>query len=314
MLEIYSGCRACSYDYLSVLYKQYFRKYGIEAKYVGTLIRPTSSQKFLLDDILHGSYELNRHKKTVDFFRGDSVLYPWYDFHVDSILIVPSNWNAEQYSKYFRKTYVLPHFVNDDAVEMVVRNEERLKEDKLRNIQYQFLTIGHNNDFDRKGIVLAKRITDRLGISNKLVCYSNEPFCHKEHRLTEIRKYREYYKAKFYVSLSYSESFGMTPFEAMAVGTPVIYPNCHAYAEYFKGEVGLPINCQGHSVVKIADKDYNIWYFDIDEAKEIIQYADSMSNEEYVDMSIKTFEFAKQFYARNIIPKLIEILRTDTKN
>jgi glycosyltransferase involved in cell wall biosynthesis len=310
MLEIYSGCMGCSYYYLSVLYEQYFRKYGIESKYIGTLVRPTNSKKFLIDDILHGAYELTRQRRKVDFFRGDSVLYPWYDFHVDSILIVPSNWNAEQYSKYFRKTYVLPHFVNDDVIEMVVRNEEKLKEEKLRNIQYSFLTIGHNNDFDRKGIVLAKRLMDRLGISNKLVCYSNEPFCKKEHRLTEVGKYREYYRARFYVSLSYSESFGMTPFEAMAVGTPVIYPNCHAYAEYFKGEVGLPINCQGHSVVKIADKDYNIWYFDIDEAKEIIQYADSMTDEEYVDMSIKTYEFAQQFYARNVVPKLVEILKS----
>ena len=314
MLEIYSGCKGCSYDYLSVLHEQYFRKYGVESKYIGTLVRPTNSKKFLIDDILHGASELLRHRKTVDFFRGDSVLYPWYDFRVDSVLIVPSNWNAEQYSKYFRKTYVLPHFVNDDAIEMVVRNEEKLKEEKLRNIQYSFLTIGHNNDFDRKGIVLAKRLMDRLGISNKLVCYSNEPFCRKEHRLTEVSKYREYYKAKFYISLSYSESFGMTPFEAMVVGTPVIYPNCHAYAEYFRGEVGLPINCQGHSVVRIADKDYNIWYFDIDEAKDIIQYADSMSNEEYIDMSIKTYEFAQQFYARNVVPKLIEILRTDTNS
>ena len=66
--------------------------------------------------------------------------------------------------------------------------------------------------------------------------------------------------------------------------------------------------------MKIADKDYNIWYFDIDETKEIIQYADSMSNEEYIDMSIKTYEFAQQFYARNVVPKLIEILRTDTNS
>jgi len=310
MLEIYSGCRGCSYDYLSVLYEQYFRRYGIESQYIGTLIRPTSFQKFLLDDIPHGVYNLSRQRKTVNFFRGDSVLYTWYDFHIDSILIVPSNWNAEQYGKYFRKTYVLPHFVNDDAVELVVRNEEKLKEEKLRNIRYQFLTIGHNNDFDRKGIVLAKRLMDRLGISNKLVCYSNEPFCFKEHRLTEVSKYREYYKSRFYVSLSYSESFGVTPFEAMTVGTPIIYPNCHAYAEYFRGEIGIPINCQGHSIVKIADKDYNIWFFDTDEAKDIIQYADSMSNEEYIDMSIKTYEFAKQFYARNIMPKLIDILKS----
>ena len=115
MLEIYSGCKGCSYDYLSVLHEQYFRKYGVESKYIGTLVRPTDSKKFLIDDIPHGAYELLRHRETVDFFRGDSVLYPWYDFRVDSVLIVPSNWNAEQYSKYFRKTYVLPHFVNDDA-------------------------------------------------------------------------------------------------------------------------------------------------------------------------------------------------------
>ena len=314
MLEIYSSCRGCSYDYLSSLYEQYFRKYGIESKYIGVLVRPTDSKKFLLDDILHGAFQLARQRKTVDFFRGDSVLYPWSDFHIDSILIVPSNWNAEQYGKYFRKTYVLPHFVNDDAVEMVVRSEERLKEEKLKSIRYQFLTIGHNNDFDRKGIVLAKRLMERLGISNKLFCYSNEPFCNKEYRLSEVSKYREYYKARFYVSLSYSESFGVTPFEAISVGTPIVYPNCHAYAEYFKGKIGIPINCQGHSIVRIADKDYNIWYFDIDEAKEMIQYADSMSDEEYIDMSIKTYEFAQQFYARNVVPKLIEILRTHTNS
>ena len=42
----------------------------------------------------------------------------------------------------------------------------------------------------------------------------------------------------------------------------------------------------------------------------MIQYADSMSNEEYIDMSIKTYEFAKQFYAKNIVPRLIDILKT----
>ena len=45
-----------------------------------------------------------------------------------------------------------------------------------------------------------------------------------------------YYDADFHLITSESETFGFTPVESMACGTPVIYPNCHPFNDLYGKE------------------------------------------------------------------------------
>lgn len=50
------------------------------------------------------------------------------------------------------------------------------------------------------------------------------------------RVYEYYHAADFHLITSESETFGFTPVESMAAGTPVIYPSCHPFKELYGKE------------------------------------------------------------------------------
>ena len=88
----------------------------------------------------------------------------------------------------------------------------------------------------------------------------------------------------------------------MAVGTPVIYLDAHAFHDWL---VGIPVKHTGIDEVETEFGVVRMYDVDIDDLQDKIQYALNMNHEEYNKLARKSFEHAKKFYSSKIAEKLV---------
>jgi glycosyltransferase involved in cell wall biosynthesis len=161
---------------------------------------------------------------------------------------------------------------------------------------------GDKSYYDKKGMIDVENITRQLGVRDKTKIVSNIPFADiKTHTLSEDDKYKLYASAKWYLALSRDEGFGMPPVEAMAVGTPSIYINGHAFKQWL---VGIPIDVEDVYDVETPAGVLRVWNAKESDIKYAIKTAMEMSKEEYEDLRTMALERSREFYARRIIKML----------
>lgn len=128
-------------------------------------------------------------------------------------------WSARKNPAGLLKAYY-EEFNRDDPVLLVVKT-------------YRVGNGPTERDYVRKEIVRAKRETKGNQCPKVLLI---ESFLNEE----EIRAL--HYYGDCYVTMTRSEGFGITPFEAAAMSKPVIVPDNWAFAEHFTDETGYLID------------------------------------------------------------------------
>lgn len=151
---------------------------------------------------------------------------------------------------------------------------------------------------DRKGVHYVLRLKNRKDV--KII--ANHPQADlKPMSLDEDEKYRLLASSRWYLAFSHSEGFGLPPVEAMSVGTPSIYFNCHGFREWL---VGIPIECEEERDIQTPLGTFHFWYASQREIDYHVKEALEISPSAYEDLRQKCLEKSKQFYAREVLKKL----------
>jgi len=226
----------------------------------------------------------------------------------DAITYVTCTDNAIQLRKFGVEAEIVPRPINEEYVARALL-ESRTK-------VYTFVTVGSLNKtkkkhkyvirrdtdyFDRKRIDLFEKVTSKLRGITSIVLSNIPPYKYVDYQDV----YSVLARSKFYVALSGAEGFGLPPVEAMAVGTPVIYLDAHAYHDWL---VGIPVKHTGVDEVETEFGVVRMYDVDIDDLQDKIQYALNMNHEEYNKLARKSFEHAKKFYSSKIAEKLVGAL------
>jgi hypothetical protein len=203
-----------------------------------------------------------------------------------------SRWNARLLP---RVDDVIPRFVDVDLARKFWGQEKK----------YLFVVIANTDEeVDHKNVLLSHQLLSRLGIREKSVIVANSVVAdYPSFSLTEEEKYRLLAQSYFYLALSGSEGFGLPPVEAMAVGTPPVYVNAHAFSEWLHG---IPVDVQDVKEVTVSRLPMTLHIPDEEDALEKMKYAMSILHErEYEEMSEKVREHAvKEFDPRKLLPLL----------
>ncbi len=203
-----------------------------------------------------------------------------------------SRWNARLLS---RVDSVIPRFVDVDTARKFWGQEKK----------YLFVVIANTDEeVDHKNVHLSHKLLSRLGIREKSVIVANSVVAdYPSFSLSEEEKYRLLAQSYFYLALSGSEGFGLPPVEAMAVGTPPVYLNAHAYSEWLHG---IPVDEKDVKEVTVSRLPMTLHIPDEEDALKKMKYALSLREEkEYEEMSEKVREYAvKEFDPRRLISLL----------
>jgi len=208
----------------------------------------------------------------------------------DHLLITTSHYNAELFSKLFKRVEVVPHPYDPAEVQIV---------DNVKEKKFDIITIGYNTADDHKGIKTARKIAKELGL--KYVEISNEcngqEWCYKFMSLPRTEVYKLIAQSRFYLALSHTEGFGLPVLEAMVAGTVPIFVNGHAFKEYAKG-ISIP-----------AYKTREDWFeYEYEDVVKAVKYALSMSEKEYKELSEKIKNEAREKFKQEKIYELISYL------
>jgi len=116
-----------------------------------------------------------------------------------------------------------------------------------------------------------------------------------------INFYRE---INFYVNLSDSEGFGLTPLEAMAMGNIVILPKLPVFTELYPDDLVIYYELTGKKFYEPFNWE-NIEHFEynVDSLITAMNKAISLSDNEYYSLSLKSIEFAKKYSINNMYSK-----------
>lgn len=268
---ISTQCENCSFDVVFKLLKQELERRGI------TVLKKIMCGADI--DII----DVNLYLTTCTEFganvvRGDS---PYKlvneDVRSDATLITTSEYNRRLFYKYFKHVEVVPHFYDRKALKF----ENHRPRQRARPI-----IIAHNDALNHKRLDVARKVPGIIEVSNSPTAEI------REFTLSDEEKYRLLANASFYIATSTTEGFGLPVMESMVLGTPVIYPDCHAYHEY---AMGIKVKCW-----KVRED----WYeYDEKEYLEAVKYAFGMSDDEYVDLSYKVSEHAKRLFDPDVVVK-----------
>jgi len=309
-------CEKCSFDEVFNLYKRYFKKY----ENIDFIKQLGFGGKMFIGDTNVAVSMLNRYRQYIGN-KGDDILdniilrvdTPRYlistNTYVNNTVITTSKYNAELFMRNFKDVKVVPHPYDDEALQFYKNTEYK---DKKNDI----IMIGWNDPDDHKGFrryftyTLKKHNLNRYThtiISNEYNVISSLSLSNviNERQFTLPKKLLYYRMAtsKWYLSLSHTEGFQLPVLEALATGTPVIYPRCHALE---------------HVGFGIAYKCYKVnrdWYdYDDDELADTIQYAMSIPKEQYEDLRMNAIEYVKRnFSPVNVIKYISNILNSNMR-
>ncbi len=291
------GCTNCSfYNFAFVL------KRALELKYPGfsvsVLTTPLNSDLFLDDCFFATLKDVYNERRVV-----------WCDTPVASpsaplryneykVVLVTSELVRKYAYKYMRVDDVLPYFYLSDLATTYSKPFEN---------RYGFSIIANPMYYDRKNLWPTLQALRDLAYIRYLRGICPLPECRaKPYTMREEEKYSLYGSTLFYLALSGVEGLGLTAIEAMGTGTPLIYLNAHVYKDY---AVGIPVKPAGVQRVKVGVMEFEHYYFDIRELKEVLKYANGIKKEEWEDMSAKAKEVALNRFSEDaVLKKLVAVL------
>jgi len=127
------------------------------------------------------------------------------------------------------------------------------------------------------------------------------------YRLKDEDIHFAYETVSWYLNLSDSEGFGLTPLEAMAHGTVVIAPDIPPLNEYLNNENSLLVKTTGEKWYEpFAWELIEHHKYDENDMANKILKAINMNDNEYSNLSQKAFETAKKYEASKVYQKFLE--------
>jgi len=221
--------------------------------------------------------------------RGDSPYQYIKDVEekTDHLLITTSKYNAELFSRLFKRIEIVPHPYDPEEIRIV---------DNIKEKKFDVITIGYNTKDDHKGLTVARKVAKELNL--KYVEISNEcngqEWCIKFMSLPRTELYKLIAQSRFYLALSHTEGFGLPVLESMIAGTIPIFVNGHAFSEYAEG---IPIP---------AYKKREDWFeYEYEDVVNTIKYALSLGKKEYKELSSKIRSKAREMFEPEKIFRLI---------
>lgn len=113
---------------------------------------------------------------------------------------------------------------------------------------------------------------------------------------------RYYDETYFYMNLSSNEGYGITPLEAFAHAVPVIEARLPPFNEFHLGSYDKKYGSYPFAVDALTDYwwNFSIWhvqckYYDTDQYVQKVNYALSMSYEDYVELAQRVYDIAKEY-------------------
>jgi len=321
-LPVHVPCSGCSFDYIADVLQKYLPYKFVKIRF--------STGKLNISDAFFFLLHFSHHS--------DEDIIAWIDTTISPEAVpkvmdkgkwsvyTTSEWNKELIEKMgVHVKGIIPRPVDEDVAKKYVNSKKTLEFVSLGDdIEYQTAMVvkktvfkrevtgekykkymfrgGDKSYYDKKGMIDVENITRELGIRDKTRIVSNVPFADiRTHTLSEDDKYKLYASAKWYLALSRVEGFGMPPVEAMAVGTPSIHINGHAFKQWL---VGIPIDVEDVYDVETPAGVLRTWNAKESDIKYAIKTAMEMSKEEYEDLRVMALERSREFYARRIIKML----------
>jgi len=114
-----------------------------------------------------------------------------------------------------------------------------------------------------------------------------------------------YKEINFYVNISDSEGFGITPLEAMAMGNIVILPKLPVFTELYPSNLVIYYELTGKRFYESFSWQYiEHFEYNVDSLISAMNRAVSLSDNEYYNLSLKSIEFAKKYSISNTYSKL----------
>ena len=113
----------------------------------------------------------------------------------------------------------------------------------------------------------------------------------------------------FYLNLSDSEGFGITPLEALAFGTPVIAPEIPPLVEHLP-DFTFWVQLTGNKWYEKFGMDILIEHYEYDSSDMVdkILEALQLKDSEYYELSKKSIEFAKKYDIHKVYTRFLKIL------
>jgi len=165
--------------------------------------------------------------------------------------------------------------------------------------------ICSNKTFYRKRLhVITNRYNPYIGCFN-VYAYSNYSNPISDNIVNSLYEY-----VGFYLNLSGAEGFGITLIEAIAHGLIVITPSIEPFTKILNLNTTLWVRPTGkkYYVSFGGWEDIEIHEYDINDFEENIKYAMDMEKEEYIDWSIKNYEFAEKYYMFDVYAEFLRYL------
>ncbi len=219
---------------------------------------------------------------------------------------VPSNFVRDKLIKYgITNVDVIPHGVDTRLLAMPKPFEER---------RLFFYIAGY---MIRKYPGYALYIYQKYGKDIDIITTPNNPYI-KYFNVISDKAYSknvtddliatQYASHRFYLNLSDTEGFGLTPLEACVYGCVPILPRIPVFTELYPSDLPIWVEWTGDTFNEFFHFEYIEHYvWDVEEMRNAIEYAKSMSKEEWEDKSQKCMEFAKQFDYRSVYKAFMPI-------
>ena len=127
--------------------------------------------------------------------------------------------------------------------------------------------------------------------------------------VTDEYIYGLYATHRFYLNLSDSEGYGLTPYEACNYGAVPILPRLPVFLEYFPSDLPIWFELTGETYCEdFVFECIQHYVYDVNSLREAIKYAINMKKEEWVDKSARCMEWVKAFDYRVVYQKFKELL------
>ena len=227
-------------------------------------------------------------------------------------VVVPSQYVARKLREYGaydwlkREVKVIPHGIKIREISKLPSFEER----RLFFYMGGFLW--------RKYPRYGEPIYSEFGKLIDVVTTGNNPFLRyfnvissDEYRsVSEDYVVNQYLSHRFYINLSDSEGFGLTPYEACAYGCVPILPKLPAFLEYFPSDLPIWVELTGEvSYEYFGWESIEHFHWSVESMREAIKYAMGMRKEEWVDKSARCMEFARKFDYRVVYEEFKKLIK-----
>lgn len=290
----------CSFVYVAQITKDILhREYGIDHVTISTEYKE-GYRNILIEDGVVSTIM----KRKADI---------WW---TDSPGILPTSrhkWEELISEPLFEKNYPVTNYCKHLFKELGIKTEDETIPRPINEALFHYVTdykykdidlftVGDNKTCHRKNIHMHRQlVADRnyryVAITNIMFPRLSNVLIYDFGSVDEQEKLTLYSRSKFYLHTSSIEGFGVPVLEAMAAGVPVIYTDCPAHNEF---AVGIPIPVSDKTVKFCYGSKiewYDVNYNDILEA---VDYALSLSREEYEDLSVKARDKALEIYRETV--------------